>query len=613
MKRNHLLITAFLMLLASGTPVCVLAQGSGASCSDPIQITKDFSYTIQSAGSVWFVANTFDLPLAIDYYPAVENAQGPTLELDFSCTSGVYDDPILCSLFCSSNSGYIAMPHVERPAPDYDKEGKLRYHVEMGEFYRDMLLRQGIDYNVQVLVKATFYSSGTMGISPDPFSTCMDGAKFMHLGDTVRVKAQDTERHVIVPYIQWQNDSIRYIWIGDERVTLAVMGKNCDFDPLDNSDENMLQWKRIQPGDTLKMTSADIKHYLEDNTKKKDGGLYYAKFYSNSAGVMKIERVPLTPPEGGATLLTYGKETKIQADAFDDLYAIPNTWTSATLFSTPTDFIFKMYVGTTPDFTKETSIASYQFDKLPQGHQLGLAEDEMAALLSQATGKYLYVRFECAQATTILPTLWAPSECVLKSNLVKPAEPVSISAKSTANHRLLYSDWAGGEMTIEWKCQTSACPFFFGDSCISPKEDDPHVFYKGRVGKNTKIQISAAEVEACANYVDGDGYLYILFNPTGKGTITMTTTAPEETDPPIVEPDIPHATIAVSCIDGDPHTLLVTVSEPQHITVTGENFSEEWDATPAEPHTVTLPSGQYTLTGTPPAPLSKGEILLLVP
>jgi hypothetical protein len=436
----------------------------------------------------------------------------------------------------------------------------------------------------------------------------MDGVKFMHLGDTVNVKAQDTERYVIVPYIQWQNDSIRYIWKGDKRVTLSVMGKRCDFDPLDNSDENMLQRKHIQPGDTLKMTSADIKHYLEDNTKQKDGGMYYAKFYSNSAGVMKIERVPMTPPEGGAKLLSYGKETAIRANAFNDLYAIPLSWTTATLFSTPTDFIFRMYIGTTPDFTKETSIASYQFDKLPHGHRIGLSDHEMAALLSQAKGKYLYVRFECAQATTILPTLWAPSDCVLKSNLVKPAEPVSISAKSTANHRLLYSDWAGGDMTIEWKCQTGACPFYVGDSCIRATEEDPHVFYNSRISKNNSVTISASDIASWASHVDGDGYLYMVFNPNNKGTITITTTAEEETDPPIVEPDIPHATIAVSCIDGDPHTLLVTVSVPQTLTVTADGTTvEQWEATPAEPHTLTLSAGQYTLTGT------KEEILLIVP
>ena len=608
MKRNRLLITAFLMLLASGTPVCVLAQGSGTSCSDPIQITKDFSATIHGAGAVWYVANTFDLPLAIDFYPSNPADKGPVLEMDFGCTPGVYDDPILCSLFCATNPGYIVLPYVETPQARTDKDGKLRYHVEMGEFYRDMLLRQGIDYNVRVFVKATFFGGGTIGISPDPFSTCMDGAKFMHLGDTVQVKAQDTERHVIVPYVQWQYDSIRYVWSGDERVTLAVMGKNCDFDPLGNDDENMLQWKRIQPGDTLKMTSADIRHYLEDNTKQKDGGLYYAKFYSNSAGIMKIERIPETPAEGEAVVLAYDKETSLKANPFGDLYAIPQSWTKATLFTTPTDFVFRMYIGATAAFTKEEAIASYQFDKTPDGHQLGLLEEDMNALWAQAKGKYLYVRFDCSQATTVLPSLWTPSLCLAKSTLVKPKEEVSVAARSKTTYRLLYADWQGGDMTIEWKCNTGNCPFFIGDSCISASEEDAHVFYSDKVGKNSSVTIPAADIASWASHVDGEGNLYVRFNPNNKGTITMTTTAEEEKDPEDTKPDIPHATVHVSCADGDPHMLLVTVSVPQTLTVTADGTTvEQWEATPAEPHTLTLSAGQYTLTGT------KEEVLLLVP
>ena len=584
----------------------VFAQGE--SCSDPIQITKDFNYTIQSAGSVWFLANTFDLPLAIDYYPSDATAEGPVLELDFSCTPGKYNDPIICSLFCSDVQGHIVLPHVERPSASYDKEGKLRYHVEMGEFYRDLLLRQGIDYNVAVYVKAKFSCAGTIGISPDPFSTCMDGAKFMHLGDTVNVKAQDTERYVIVPYIQWQYDSIRYIWSGDKRVTLSVMGKRCDFDPLDNSDENMLQYKRIQPGDTLKMTSADIKHYLDDNTKQKDGGLYYAKFYSDAPGIIKIERVPEAKPEGDITVLSYDKEETVHANAFSEVYAIPNTWKSATLFSTPTDYIFRMYVGTTQDFTKDNAITSYQFDKLQQGHQLGLSDDEMKALWKKTQDKYLYIRFECGEETTILPTLWAPSQCVTKSKVIKPATTVTIAGRSTANHRFLYTDWVGGDMIIDWQSQLSDCSFYLGDSCIRQMGDDPHAFYSGKIAQNNTVTIPAADIASWVPYVDGDGYLYVVFNPSGKGTITITTTAEGEKDPEDTKPDIPHATVHVSCVDGDPHTLLVTVSVPQTLTVTADGTTvEQWAATPAEPHTLNLSAGQYTLTGT------KDEVLLLVP
>ena len=588
MKWTKAIVLAACLVIGAG--MRVFAEGE--SCKNPITITKDFQRPVSGAGVVWYVANTFDLPLAIDYYPSCESPDGPVMELDFGCTPGVYDDPILCSLFCITNPAYIQMPYVETPSPDYDSENRLRYHVEMGEMYRDLLLQQGIDYNIQVFVKVTYRCAGTIGISPDPFSMCME-QKFMHLGDTVRVKANDAERHVIVPYIQWQNDSIRYIWQGDQQVTLAVMGKYCDFDPLDNADENMLQWKRMQPGDTLKMTSEDIQHYLSDATKQKDGGMYYAKFYSNGTGVMKIERVPMAPPEGGATVLTYNKQTQIPANGLGSLYAIPYSWTRPTLFSTPTNNIFRMYVGTTPDFTIDQAIASYQFDKLPSGHQLGLFEEEMANLQSQIVGKYLYVRFQCAQATTILPTIWSPSECVTKAQRIKPDETVSIASKSTVNHRLLYTDIQGGDMTIEWKCQTGACPFFLGDSCIRADENDPHVFYTGKISKNNKVEFTSAEIDSWRQHVDGDGYLFALFNPNSKGTITITTTSSGEK-----EPDYPRTSIHVSCLEGE-DGIRIEVRKEQTIVIRDTDNQELWrqDMMPDEPQTVELSPGTYTLFG----------------
>lgn len=569
------------------------AFAEGESCSNPITITKDFQRPVPGAGEIWYVANTFDLPLAIDYYPTLESQEAPTLYLDFGCTPGEYKDEILCSLFCKSKQGHIPMPHQETLSPSYDANGKLRYHVEMGEFYRDMLLRQGIDYNVQVFVRAVFHGSGNIGISPDPLSTCMDGVKFMHLGDTVRVKAQDDQRYVVVPYVQWQQDSIRYIWKGDKRVTLAVMGKRCDFDPLDNSDENMLQYKRLQPGDTLKMTSDDIKRYLDDKTKEKDGGLYYAKFYSEAEGVMKIERVPAAPPDGGAILLQYDKDTEVRANGMDDLYAIPSTWKQATLFTTPTSNVFRMYVGITSSFTEETAIASYQFDKISNGHQLGLVESEMQSLQAQAKGKYLYLRFQCTQATTVRPTLWAPSDCVTQAERIKLNEDVAIAARSKVHYRLYYTDVQGGDMTIEWKCQNGDCPFFLGDSCIKANTDDPHVFYNDNIGKNEQKTFSKAEVASWASHVDGDGYLYARFNPNKAGTIIITTTASGETDP-----SYPRTTIHVSCVDGE-EGIRIQVSMEQTVVIRDSDGQELWhqDMTPGEPQTVNLPHGTYVLFG----------------
>ena len=142
----------------------------GDSCSDPILLEQDYSETITRAGEKWYIANTFDLPLAIDFYPTYPNDPAPEMYLDFGCTPGVYDDPILCSLFCSSNSAYIALPHHETPPASYDENNRKYYHVALGEFYRDMLLSQGIDYNVQVYVKVQFSGPGILSMAADPFN-----------------------------------------------------------------------------------------------------------------------------------------------------------------------------------------------------------------------------------------------------------------------------------------------------------------------------------------------------------------------------------------------------------------------------------------------------------
>ena len=71
----------------------------GASCDDPIELTQGYEQTIWEASTVWYVANTFDLPMGISFYPASSTTAALHLTLDFGCTPGFYEDPVLCSLF----------------------------------------------------------------------------------------------------------------------------------------------------------------------------------------------------------------------------------------------------------------------------------------------------------------------------------------------------------------------------------------------------------------------------------------------------------------------------------------------------------------------------------
>ena len=232
----------------------------------------------------------------------------------------------------------------------------------------------------------------------------------------------------------------------------------------------------------------------------------------------------------------------------------------------------------------------------------------MKALWKNTKEKYLYVRFECTATTTILPTEWEPSECISKCQLISKGESTLTIAKGSYGNvyrRLYYNDWKGGDMTLKWNGTTGACPAYIGNTCdFEPDETEEAVIASYSIPRNGGVwTITAAEIDTWADKLDPDGFIYLLCNPSKQGTMDISTTAPDETDPVY-----PHATIHVECQDGNPNVLTVTVSEPQPITVSGAAaFSEAWDATVDAPHTLNLSSGQYRLKG------ANEEIVLLVP
>ena len=573
------------------------AAEPGTTCYTAIPLGKEYKADITKPQTVWYSAWTFDLPLSVYFKPQNETDPIPDVEMDFSCTSGYYTDSILCSLFCASADAYVSMPHKPKLNSEY-KDGELYYYITMGKTYRDLLLRVGISYNVEVFVKVTYKSPGTISIAPDDmFSSCMDGAKFMQFGDTVRVKANDKDRHVIVPYIQWQEDSIYYIWKGDKQATLTV-ATECKHDPTDGEDESILQRLKLPVGDSVKVSSEKLKNYV----KFGEAGMLFAKCYAPSEGVLKVIRVPQAPPRGGAKLLKYGQRVIVNANDTNALYAIPQSWDTATIFSTPTDHIFRMYIGTEPDFYTKDAIATYQFLPKDKGHWLGLFTEEMKTLWTKTTEHYLYVRFACSSHTTILPERWSPSECMSKELVSKTT--ASITAWKGTFYRFYYYDWAGGDMTLQWLSQVTNCPTYIGDTCSFPANgDNEHILASKTIAKNSTWTIKKENLDTWANRIDPDGYFYVRFEPSKKDDIKISSTAPEEQDPVY-----PHTTIHVECQDGNPRTLIVSVSEQQTLSIKGTgDFSEEWSAVPGESRTLTLDPGQYVLKG------SNEEIILLIP
>lgn len=572
---------------------------SGASCNDAIRLVPDYSANISGSGVKWYVGNTFDLPMTIRFYPLNENDPVPDMEFDFTCTPGWYADSILCHLFCQNQSGYVPMPSSVYPTTKTDEYGKKYYEVAMGEEKRNLLLSTGIYYDIDVYIKVTYHGSGRITMTPDAaFSKCMDTDKWLLLGRTLPVEANDNETFFVAPYANWRFDSVRYVWSGPAPAMVAL-GTSCEFDPNDPFDERCIDPMQMKAGgDTVNHSNAVIQDYLTYMTNVHNmaaGGMFYVKAISSQPGTLKIERIPAVPPGGDAIVLKYGQSNTIAANN-SQLYALSRLWKSATLMETPTNHIFKMYIGTSEDFTAETAIASYTFNRSENGHWYGLTENNLTVLWNQVPGgqRYLYARFECTEETTLTPSEWTPSDCYQKAQLITKNDAINIATRSKIIYRLFHTDWKGGDMYVSWEGQRTCKMLVSGSCTIGTSGSDASITYYQEMTGGTTYTIPASEIAEWVTDVDADGYIYVRFYSDRTGKVTLSTTAPEETDP-----EVPHATVYITCAADDATGVQIHVSVPQTIRINDADGNEIWQQAlqPGQPQSVSLQSGIYTLIG----------------
>ena len=582
------------------------AQKDGSTCYKAIPIGKDYTINIPSARTVWYTARTFDLPLAVYFIPKNETDPAPEVAMDFSCTSGIYSDPIICMLFCKGGTFTMPIPH--RPPLDTTRiDGQFAYYLSVGKSYRDLLLKFGIDYNVDVMIEVTYHSAGSMSIAPaDMFSTCVEVDKIVHLGDSIPVEANDKESYVIVPYVQWQYDSIQYVWSGTEPCILSV-GNDCKFDPTSTTDDAIMDggpnspYNPIQPGGKWKVTSDLLRQYVNDTVNyPNEAGMFFAKFYSAAPGGMKISKLPTTPPRGNAVVMRFDRAYPLGTyDA--TVYAMPNSWKEDLQFTTPTKHMFSMIVANDPDFVEGHVLATYSFDPYVDGHLLGIFEKDIKELWKKAVDNYLYVRFVCSETTKVTPAQWKVSPCISGSKLITNGNEFSVARGSNGKvfYRFYYNHWRGGNMLFQWKDNRTKCPFFLGNTCsYEYSKTDPHVVLYDTVPANKsntnngKWTLTKERLDTLEKYVDGDGYLYLLFNPAGANKMTISTDAPEEADPVY-----PTATIAVAC--DETNNPYVEVSKAQTLTIKNEQGTiKTIDAEPNTKYSLSdLSSGKYTIQG----------------
>ena len=544
----------------------------GSSCSNPIPVDSNYVGRVDGPCTLWYTAWTYDLPLTVHFIPDDANSTlSPEIEVDLTCIPGVYGDPKLDSLVNMVEDFDVSFP-IELLCDKVAPDGKTEWDLSISNNYREQMAQFGITYNVQAFVKVRFFEAGEIRLKPDTaFTSCMENLQYVKLGDTLDITANDETTSYVFPYTDWQKDSIRFVWVGEQTARVWLGTMDCEFIPEVN---NGFVWGYydITAAAPKKLYTQNMKDAIKDS---QSGGLFYAKVTAPVSGKLVVEKIPMAATQGGAILMEYGKTINVAANDTNQLYCFPRTW-GATRFTASTNFILKMYASpyTTFGISSANGVTRriLTFDMEDDRRVLYMSDVEMSAVTDLAIDDYIYVRFACNASTSITPEVWETSTCADKSKLIRPNTSfVVVSRSGNTVYRMRHEDWKGYGITIKWT-GNSTLPTYIADACsYTLSSSNSHVLKYANVQRKGTYAIDESTVSSWESKADDEGYLYVRFNPTNQGTVTFQTDKPEDKDPEIITNECVEASTKLNIGDQ------ITVNLDSAFTVYCINYAE-WAA-----------------------------------
>jgi hypothetical protein len=431
----------------------------------------------------------------------------------------------LDSVIKSASAWDISMP-IEFLCEKSLVDGKYVFDISIDKRYREQLAECGITYNVRAYVQVYFPEAGEIRFRPDTvFSSCMENAHMVALGDTINILPNDSDRIFLLPFPEWRKDSIRFVWNGSDGARVWLATQECDFYPGMTS-SYVWKYYDVAKGSPYKLMPSDLDQAIKEN---KVGGLFYGKVLSPSDGQLVVEKIPDAPPAGNAILLEYGKAVHVEANDSNTLFAIPKTWDKATKFISYSKTPITIQMSNSYKFVTSASVFVEQYETYEYEGEAAvyITSAELLSMIQKRQDNYIYVRILSPVSADITPELWGNvSPCLDQSLAIEANNTLSLSALfSDRYYRLSYHEYSGYDMKVKW-VSSSKLSFYVGDTCVFEENaSDEHVIYNRSMNKNVTSTISAETINSWADYVDVDGYLYVRFSSV-NGSITFSTEKP---------------------------------------------------------------------------------------
>lgn len=512
------------ILLNALAYTCVEAQ---SFCHLVQPVGTHYEDTIESAGTYYYSAWTFDLPMDV-YITSLDPtcSEPPQVWADLTCTPGVYDDPNVRDLVQDTVKYGITVPMALGCETTFEN-GHYVHHLKLGKSYRNRLQLIGVDYNVQAYVKVVIPCAGAALMEQDTSSqACFKDARWLRLVDSTHVLAYDTLTSYIIPYKDWlaEADSVALYWEGTQEARMWT-GEECEF----KADvQHAWDYYDLPANGEIHLSKSMLTNAAQH--AQDSAGFMYSRVVCPEEGRLFVR--PLMPDLKGATLLRYDNTQTISVvdTAF---YCFPTDWTSVEWIA-DTRKVVKMMLYASPE---EEPIDTFKFDLQDSVRRvLDWSKAEMNAIRANASGALLFMHFDCSREEfKFTPYDLSTTSCVGSSLRLRPGE--SRATGKTQILRIFYEDIEGYplQMSCVNKNASDIQNLFIADTCEFTLRWSTNatkkrcVLYKPTARGGETWTIDSATIASWKNRVTSDGYLYV--RTTADGTIVVTTDKPEEQDP----------------------------------------------------------------------------------
>lgn len=514
---------------------CALALSAqtpdGLTCENAIPVDSTYTGRIPAPGVYYFTAWTYDLPLTCYFYPEDEVVSELYMDIDFSCTPGVYDDANIKELVDETMGWGIKMPmRFDRFVQGVDPiTNKKYYSYTVEEVYRDLMSNFGISYDVQAFVKVTVSSAGDISMRPDTaFRSCVETSTWLNLSDTAHVTTLGGDDVYVLPFADWQNDSVRFVWTGKQSPVQMWVGADCGFDLKLTGENAALKCYEIHPdagnGENIfVMSRQDIADLIDfaDN-----GGVLYMRAIAVENAELIIEKQPISGPMANAIRLEFNQAAPVKANDVNQVYYFPTSWKVRDLLLTSENktAMTAYFYG---DVELTQPLGAYDFSTIDNETYLGISVKELGDLLKNYKEEYVFVVFNAKQNTSITPSKWEVCPCVQTTSRVDLGDTVALKARTTVSYRVDYNTWCKNNVTIKWSAKNKM-KLAVADTCagFTLADTDPHVLqYKLYENSSSKqldsIVIAGETIRTWADRVDENGFLYLRCNANVAGSLII--------------------------------------------------------------------------------------------